>query len=404
MSCMVSPYSRVMDALELREPDRVPVFDLMMEHATVYTILGRKPTPISFLIGNRYSAKVVDLTFSLINKSDVLSTRVLEKINQVEMANFAYDSAKAAVTMGYDAAWLSYYPIFILRDSRTMHDVFGRQYEVKMGKKGYMVLPMYRKGLITSPDHWKDLDKKRIYRLLIKAEEVFSNMQKNYGDRLFIFGLVSTGLYETIWQSMGFERFVVVMRKNRTLLQEMIRFYTDFYCESLDVLAAAGIPGAVYTDDLAHRSGPMLNPKLLDELFGEAYRRITEKAHSLGVKIMIHSCGNVTSLLEWIADCGFDAVQPLEPTAEVELSRAKELVGNRICLIGNMDVTHILVSAEKEEVFAAVQKAIMDAGQGGGFVLAPAHNHEDVSVERLRWMVEAARQYGIYPLNGLTAN
>ena len=113
---------------------------------------------------------------------------------------------------------------------------------------------------------------------------------------------------------------------------------------------------------------------------------------------MIHSCGNTSTLLPWFADCGFDAVNPLEPTAGVDLASAKKAVGDRVCLVGNIDVTHILVDADKDEVFAAVKQAVADAGKGGGFILAPAHDHSRMSVERMRWMVEAGRRYGNYPL------
>jgi uroporphyrinogen decarboxylase len=123
-----------------------------------------------------------------------------------------------------------------------------------------------------------------------------------------------------------------------------------------------------------------------------------ETAHALGIRLVMHSCGNVLPLLEWFADCGFDAVQSLEPTAGVTLKEAKALVGDRLCLIGNIDVSEVLVGGTREEVFEAVRQAIQDAGRGGGFILSPAHNHSGVSVERLRWMLEAARQYGGYPL------
>jgi len=79
----------------------------------------------------------------------------------------------------------------------------------------------------------------------------------------------------------------------------------------------------VYSDDLAYRSGPMLNPKMVDELFGDGYRRLTATAHKLGMKIVIHSCGNVYELLDLFADCGFDGVHALEPTAGVELKKPK---------------------------------------------------------------------------------
>jgi uroporphyrinogen decarboxylase len=150
----------------------------------------------------------------------------------------------------------------------------------------------------------------------------------------------------------------------------------------------------VYSDDLAYRSGPMLNPKMVDELFGDGYRRLTATAHKLGMKIVIHSCGNVYELLDLFADCGFDGVHALEPTAGVELKKAKEMIGNRLCLLGNLDVTHILVDATKDEVFEAVKQSLEDAGAGGGYILAPTNSHPDISVQRLRWMLEAVEKYG----------
>ena len=87
----------------------------------------------------------------------------------------------------------------------------------------------------------------------------------------------------------------------------------------------------------------------------------------------------------------------LEPTAGVELAKVKEMVGDRMCLLGNMDITHILVDATREEVFEAVRKAIADAGAGGGYIIAPTNSHRTF-VERLRWMLEAVEKYGRYPL------
>jgi uroporphyrinogen decarboxylase len=197
---------------------------------------------------------------------------------------------------------------------------------------------------------------------------------------------------------MGFETFVVAARKEKAFISRMIRFYVDLICLMIEAAADAGLPGFLYTDDLAYKSGPMLNPRMLEELYGDGYRRITETAHALGMKIIIHSCGNITSLLTWIADCGFDGVHPLEPTAGVDLAAAKKAVGDRICLVGNIDVSYILVSASKEEVFESVRQAIADAARGGGFILAADHSHEDVSVERLRWMLEAGEIHGKYPL------
>jgi len=92
-------------------------------------------------------------------------------------------------------------------------------------------------------------------------------------------------------------------------------------------------------------------------------------------------------------------VHALEPTANVELSKVKELIGDRLCLLGNMDITHILVDATKEEVYEAVRSSIAAAGRDGGYIIAPTNSHPDISLDRLRWMLEAVEEYGDYPLS-----
>jgi uroporphyrinogen decarboxylase len=387
---MPGAIERVNAALELREPDRVPVMDLMNEFSSSNTILGKRPNPLGNLLKDKRFQGFFDWLFSHVS-SAYLTGRELERL--------AYLGAEAAVEMGYDAAWISYFPVFSFRDSRTMVDIFGRLCDVSIDEAGNVANPIYREGLIKSPEDWKAWPKRDILRLPEKVNRGFKDLQRKYGERLFIFGFANYGIFESAWQPMGFERFVIATRKEKDFLRRVINFYADLQCMLYEAMADAGIPGVIYTDDLAYKSGPMLNPKLIEELFGDHYRRMVATVHGLGMKIVMHSCGNITPLLDWFADCGFDAVHPLEPTAGVELAQAKRSVGDRLCLIGNLDVSHILVDAGREEVFEAVRQAIKDAGPGGGFILAPDHSHPAISVQRLKWMVEAAGEYGDYPLD-----
>ncbi len=386
---MAVQYERVLAALELREPDRVPTMDMMVEYANIYEIIGKRPLPLGFLYSNPYAVKVMDWVYPRINQSYSVD---------YSMNLFTYDRTAAAVKMGYDSAWVMHVPIYRFFDTKRAYDIYGRAYDVTLDGKGNLGTPMYREGLIGSPDDWKAWDKRDILRMPEKNNRAYRRVQRDFGDRLFIFGSFSGGLFEITWQSMGFQRYSVAVRREKGFVRSMIRFYTDLYCLILEAMADAGIPGVIYPDDLAYRSGPMLNPRTYEELFGDSYRRLTETAHALGMKIAIHSCGNVYRLLEWFCECGFDGVHALEPTAGMELARVKELVGKRICLMGNIDVTHVLVDATREEVFEAVRQAIREAGTGGGYILAPTNSHGGMSVRRLRWMLEAAERYGRYPL------
>ena len=388
---MADQHDRVLAALELREPDRVPVMDLMNEFPVANAILDRGPNPLHRLIIDERLAPVLDQLFARLPTA-ALTDREMEQLTR--------RGAAAAVRMGYDAAWLTCFPVLRFRSSKVMTDIFGRLCDVSIDASGNLVNPIYREGLIKSPDDWRVWPKRDILRLPEKVHRVFQEVQREYGGRLFIFGFGNYGIFENTWQPLGFERFVVAARKEKDFLRRMISFHADLHCLLIEAMADAGVPAFVHTDDLAYRSGPMLSPRLIEELFGDHYRRIAETAHAQGMKILFHSCGNTTTLLPSMVDWGFDAVHPLEPTAGVALAEVKRTVGDRVCIIGNIDVSHVLVEGSREEVEAAVRSAIRDAGEGGGFILAPDHSLPNISVDRLRWMVEAAHRYGTYPREG----
>jgi uroporphyrinogen decarboxylase len=387
---MAGSIERVMAALELREPDRVPTFDVMEEYSNIYEILGKKPVPLGFLVSNKYTGWVIDRTAPLLNRLHVLDS---------EVDRFSHDRTEASVKFGYDSAWVMHTPIFRFRDSNIIEDIYGRYYEIRIDKHGNIGYPMYMGGMLKSPADWAAWDKRDILRHPEKSNRAYKQIQNDFGEKIVVMGSFLYGLFEMSWQPLGFERWAVAIHREKEFMRRYIRFYEDWYCMMIEAMADAGLPGAIYSDDMAFKSGPMLNPKTMEELFGDAFRRITETAHRLGMKIVVHSDGNVYQLLEWYADCGFDGVHALEPTAGIELAKVKEMVGDRMCILGNIDITHILVDASREEVFEAVRSSIKAAGQGGGYFVAPTNSHPGISMERLHWMLEAVEEYGHYPLS-----
>ncbi|GAH36492.1 unnamed protein product [marine sediment metagenome] len=114
---------------------------------------------------------------------------------------------------------------------------------------------------------------------------------------------------------------------------------------------------------------------------------------------MLHTDGHITPLLDFVVDCGFDGLHSLEPTAGVDLALVKKKVGDKLCLLGNIDIAHDLTYGTKDDLFAAVKHAIKTAGPGGGFIVSAANMHPTVKVDNLRWMVEATKEFGNYPIN-----
>jgi len=77
--------------------------------------------------------------------------------------------------------------------------------------------------------------------------------------------------------------------------------------------------------------------------------------------------------------------------------KVEDYCGDRICLLGNIDCMDLLPAGPPEEVDAAVQQAIEDAGRGGGLIIRSSNSlHPGVDRENCIAMFEATKKYGVY--------
>ena len=83
-----------------------------------------------------------------------------------------------------------------------------------------------------------------------------------------------------------------------------------------------------------------------------------------------------------------------------DLRGLKRRYGKRLCLCGGVDTQRVLPSASEAEVRGEVRRVIEALGEGGGYMLAAVHTIMDEDPpENMLAMVEAAREYGRYPLS-----
>jgi uroporphyrinogen decarboxylase len=380
---------RVKTALAHREPDVVPTISCIDVQKQIYDILGEKPDNSYKYFTNPFTARLIDVGAPLLNRMGLFERDVWE---------FMMKKLTSDVIMGYDATWALYANIFLIKDSKHMTDIFGRLYKVVDDGYGNMDTPMYIDGMLKSPQDWHRLPKRAWERFPEKMFRFNVKIKKEFGDDIYLFGSHLYGVFENIWQPFGFPTFARLLKKERGFIEEAIEYNKDWYIRCIDASVDAGLPGIIYSDDMAYKSGPMLNPLLMEELWGTAFREITDRAHKKGLPIVIHTDGNTMSLLPYFIKWGFDGQHSLEPTAGVDLGEVRDAVGHKLSLLGHLDIAHVLSHGTREEVYDHVRDVIRKAAPGGGLVLGPCNSHADIKVENIRYMMEAVREYGRYPI------
>ena len=83
----------------------------------------------------------------------------------------------------------------------------------------------------------------------------------------------------------------------------------------------------------------------------------------------------------------------------MDIGRVKKLIGNRVALWGNIDCSHLLPFGTPDDVKKATIECIRAASPGGGHIISSSNTiHDSVPAENFVAMVEAAREYGNYPI------
>ena len=142
------------------------------------------------------------------------------------------------------------------------------------------------------------------------------------------------------------------------------------------------------------------NPELVRHFCLPSIQAITAMAKQAGVPTMLHSCGKSAAFLEMLyAETDLNCINPLEepPMGDVTLKECKQKYGDRLCLMGNLNTTDVMLRGSPEDVERAARKAIDDAGAGGGFILSTGDQcGRDTPEENLFKLVETAKTYGKY--------
>ena len=223
-------------------------------------------------------------------------------------------------------------------------------------------------------------------------------LSMNKGYDKFIVGSVR-GPFSGSWMLTGFETILVGMYESPDFVREVVRNVTDFYMTGGLRMIEAGAHAVQFSDDYGSNTAPFMSEELFDEFIVPEMKRMISAFHDKGVKVLMHSDGNINKLLPQIMKNGIDAYHPIERSAHMDIESVKQLYGENITLIGNIDNKRTLVSGTPEEVEKEVKECIRMAAPGGGFILASDHSiHDDIPNTNVFTLYDAGRKYGRYPV------
>jgi uroporphyrinogen decarboxylase len=305
---------------------------------------------------------------------------------------------RAEVEMGFDAAWIYFFSEMVCLDHSHLALKTGAIFQARDDGYGEITY-IFQKPGITTPEEfeawpcWPDSDK-----IAHDAYRYYRKFMKRYGEKCCVFGMgFSGGFGENMNWTFGINRVPLWIKRHPDYVKRFCDMLEDIWMKVSAAMLDAGVPVIFLADDSAHKTGPFLNPKMTEEIFGPRYRRIIRYVHDRGAKVAFHSCGDNTRLFDLFIDWGVDALHAYETTSNVDIFNEKKIHGDRVTIIGGVGIDYLLTEMSRDdEIVERVKELCEKLGPGGRFILGPVHGEAGTSAHKLRVMLDAAHTYGRY--------
>jgi uroporphyrinogen decarboxylase len=344
----MTPRERVMTVLRREEPDRVPVFEFMIDPKVIEGILP----------GGTYEHLVEALDI------DCVVTHTPSRMYSLELVRHE------GSTPIYRTEWGE------LRAQTTEMVTIPVAFPLKTHAdwEGY-TLP--------DPDKPERLAHLRALVQRFKDKRAIGcHLHDSFAHPSYLFGMT--------------ELFINLI-DDSDWVKEVVAACVAHNMRMIELAVQAGADFILVGDDVGGKSGPLMSPKHYREFFLPGLVQIVQKAHEMGVPIIKHTDGNVTRLLDMFAEAGIDAFHPSDPSAGMDIAKVKQDYGHRFAVCGGIDTGDPLSRWSVDNLVAEVRRRIGELAPGGGWMIASSNTiHSSVRPENYKAMVMSTRAYGNY--------
>lgn len=261
----------------------------------------------------------------------------------------------------------------------------------------------YIESLPKPEDVRSDFDFERQYRIYVNR---MKRAQDECGEDTYWMSEASTVTFDENFRLFGYKPYLIVCMRYREAAKKLNQFYSERARCQNEVIAKAmreeGIAPFCFTaTDICYSHGPMIPPKVLDEIYFPYVKCAFEPLKNVDAKIIWHSDGYITPIVDNLISVGVDGFQGFQEKYGVDfgaLTRMKAKSGNPLLLMGSIQVSTTLrfgsIGDVKRDVERCIDVAVEGRG-GGGYVLATDTNiSPDVPPENIFTMYHHGETYG----------
>lgn len=201
--------------------------------------------------------------------------------------------------------------------------------------------------------------------------EVIPRGKKRFGSRVMLYDFNGMG---TFWMPSG---------------SEMVDFYVRFYeepekaheeaqrkmDESIELARRQvdqGVDFICINSDYGYNAGPFISPQMFSEFVTPYLAQIVGKMHDFGTKTILHSDGDLRTILDQLVSTGLDGYQSIDPQGHMDIAEVKRMYGDRLILMGNVQAS-LLQETDEPLIRKSVQYCMEHGKPGGRYIFSTSN-------------------------------
>ena len=184
----------------------------------------------------------------------------------------------------------------------------------------------------------------------------------------FVCGSLGKGPMHLLDDVRGFEEYLtdLMVRPGRVelLLDGVFRFLSGMVRQFGDM----GVDAVFLADDQAIQTGALFSMDIWRRRFKPRYRKLFDQAHDYGMKVYMHTCGDLSQHLAELVDAGVDIIDNKQPALWMD-SAAVDGVRGRVTFSTCIDIQTTIHDVAEHEIEGEVTRLVRRLSvREGGFI------------------------------------
>ena len=199
-------------------------------------------------------------------------------------------------------------------------------------------------------------------------------------------------LFERAWSLRSMEELLVDFYENEAFAAGLLAKITDYNVAVINEALKYPVDGFYFGDDYGQQNGLITGAPLWRKFVKPELARAFVPIKAKGLPVFLHSCGDITDILDDLVEIGLDCYQTVQPEI-YDLRALKSRYGARLAFYGAISTQRFLPSATADAVRSKIAETTEILGESGGYICAPTHQIPgDVPPENIMAMITALKR------------